>query len=186
MKINTLRLSKVFIAILISLFFLWGCSNDNSDSTEKKLNLKVDKALMDVSPHAALIFTSVHMKKDLNCLAAQETPKLLNKSLSDSPQGAKAQMMLNETTESFIEMCKFYNEIVLKTKPTFEMIKNNSNTLKKLYSFSMFVSDGDGNEFTSREIGLFPSLESCEIFENRAREHEIPTRKCSLWSEKKF
>ncbi len=44
---------------------------------------------MAVSPHAAVIFTSIQMQKDLNCLAAQETPKLLNKSSDDSPQGEK-------------------------------------------------------------------------------------------------
>ncbi len=188
MKMNALRLNRVVVVIFIFLLFLWGCSNDNSDSTKEKLNLKVDKSLMDVSPHAAVIFTSIQMQNDLVCLAAQETPKLLNKSLDDSPQGEEVKRMFNETTESFIKMCKFYNEIVLATNPTFEMIKNDSNTLKRLYSFSIFLPNDDQNEFTSREeeIGLFSSVESCEMFENRARELNIPTRKCSLWSEEKF
>ena len=186
---NALSFRRVVIIFLVLLSLLGGCNNDNSDSTtEDKLNLKVDKALMDISPHASIIFTSVQMQKDLNCLAAQETPKIFNKSLDNSHQGEKVKKVLNETTESFIKMCEFYNEVVLVTNPTFEMIKSNSNTLMRLYSFSIFVPDDDDNEFTSKEeeIGLFSSLESCEMSENRARELDIPTRKCSLWSEEKF
>jgi hypothetical protein len=188
MKMNELCLNRVVAVIFIFLLLLWGCSNDKSDSTKNKLNLKVDKSLLDVSPHAAVIFTSIQMQKDLNCFAVQETPKLLNKSLDDSSQGTKVKMMFNETTESFIKMCKFYNEIVLATNPTFEMIKNDSNALKGLYSFSIFLLNDHENEFTSKEeeIGLFSSLESCEMFEKRAHDLNIPTRKCSLWSKEKF
>jgi hypothetical protein len=185
---NKLIRNSFFAIIFIFFSFYGGCSNEKSDSTKSKLNLKVDKALMDVSPHAAVIFTSIQMQKDLNCLAAEETPKLFNKSLDDSPQGEKLKVMINETTKSFIEICKFYNEIVLATNPIFEMIKNDRSELKELYIFSIFLPNDDENEFTSKEeeIGLFSSLESCEIFEIRARELDLPTRKCSLWIEEKF
>jgi len=164
---NGLCLKKVVTAIFISLLLLLGCKNEKPDSTEKKLNLKVDKSLVDVSPHAAAIFTSIQMQKDLKCLAAKEIPKLLNKSLDDSPQGEELKLMFNEKTKIYIKMCKFYNEIVLATNPIFEMIRNENKSLKELYSFSIFIPNDDETEVTSKEeeIGLFSTLESCEMFE---------------------
>ncbi len=181
MKMKNLCLHRVFV-FFIFLFFLFGCSNEKKDSPENKLILKIDKSLMDISPHAAVIFTSIQMQKDLNCLVAQEFSKHLNKSSGDSPQGEKVEMVVRETTEKFINRCKFYNELVMTTNPVFEKIKKNSRALKMLYSFSIFLPN-DENEFTSKEeeIGLFSSLESCEMFENRARELNLPTRKCRLW-----
>jgi hypothetical protein len=68
------------------------------------------------------------------------------------------------------------------------MFKNDSSSLKRLYGFAVYLPASDENESLRREegIGLFSSFESCAMFENRARELDISTRKCSLWSEQKF
>jgi hypothetical protein len=85
---DALRFSRLAILVIFASL-LWGCGNDNSDPAQEKLNLRIDKTLMEISPQAAIIFTSVQVQKDLNCLAAQETSRLLKKSLGDSPQAEK-------------------------------------------------------------------------------------------------
>lgn len=171
-----MKLYKSIFILFITLVLVSACTKEKP-TDEKKLGLIVDKKLTEISAHAGLIYTSMHLQKNLHCSVADQI------SLQDSIEAKK---ILQNVTRYFQNICDFYQEALSETTPIFNEIKQRNSLLEKLYFFSIYLPDDDDNDFTMKEedIGLFSSLEKCEKIESLARSYDIPTRKCKQWNEK--
>jgi len=141
---------KSIFILFITLVLVSACTKEKP-TDEKKLDLIVDKKLTEISAHAGLMYTSMHLQKDLNCLAADQI------SLKDSIEAKK---ILQNVTRRFRNICDFYQQALSETTPIFNEIKQRNSLLEKLYFFSIYLPYGDNSEFTMREedIGLFFSF----------------------------
>lgn len=175
-----MKLYKSIFILFITWVLLAACTKEKP-ADEKKLALKVDKKLTEISVHAGLIYTSLHLQKDLNCLAAN------NISSIDS---TKAKKILQNATRRFQNICDVYQQALSETEPVFNEIKQANSLLPKLYFFQIYLPKYGSNDLTNdlimreEDIGLFSSLEKCERIELLARSYDIPTRKCKQWNEK--
>ena len=161
---NIIQNFVIFFAVIILLF---GCDKKES-KVENNLHLKVDPVLTKISVEAGVIYTSIHLRKDLNCVVV------------DTP----AMNALESLGASNDNECKFFTEALNETLPVFEKIKHGKTLPDDLYAFTVFLhsfsSVGD-DTYMSETIGLFSSLESCERIETFAREYDMPSKKCYKW-----
>lgn len=154
-----------FVIFFLAMVFLFGC-NQKESKVENKLNLKVDSELSKISLEAGVIYTDIHLEKELNCLVVTDTP---------------AMHYLKSLGASLEKECKFFTEALNEALPVFEKIKQEKTLPEDLYAFIVFLPTETEETYKSETIGLFSSLQSCERIESIAREYDIPLKKCYKW-----
>jgi len=176
--------NPIFSYLFVVFLILLGCGREEPNP-DQKLQLRVDRRLTEISGYAGVLFTMMHLKKDLYCLAADKISlKNFENDPTDSPEERKVNDLLHNLVNRFSRICQFYGEAISETTPVFEEIKQRGSLPTKLYYFSIYLPDDNDNGSTKKEedIGLFSSLAKCETIEMIARENNIPTRKCNQWN----
>ncbi len=184
--IQTDKIWQVAISWFIFLIVIFGCSQDEIEN-EKILELKADEKIFEISEHVGVIYTSIHLQKDLNCLISEKMSATdLHVKKEQSSEATNGKEILKKIINDYSKICHFYEKVIEETTHVFEKIKLDEILPNETFSFMIYLADVDGNEFTKKEeeIGLFLSLDSCEKIEGLAREYNIPTKKCSLFNEK--
>ena len=67
----------------------------------------------------------------------------------------------------------------------FEIIRKTGSLPDVVYTFSVFVPAGDIadlDSYVEEEQGLFLDMQNCGKLENFAREMDMPTRRCRIWT----
>lgn len=176
-----MKLYKSIFILFITWVLLSACAREKP-TDEKKLDLIVDRKLTEISADAGVIYTSMHLQKDLNCLDQI--------SIIDSIDGKigsiELKKIIQNSKRASQNICDLYQKALSETEPVFNEIKQTNSLLQNLYFFSIYLPNHDSGDLTMREevIGLFSSLEKCERIELLARSYDIPTRKCKQWNER--
>src|SRR3989304_6974330 len=106
-----------FVIFFAAILFLFGCDKKES-RVENKLDLKVDSVLNKISGEVGVIYTTIHLQKDLNCIVADTQVMIFLESLGTSKE----------------KECKFFTEAVNETLPVFENIKKEKTLPEDLYA----------------------------------------------------
>ena len=164
--------------------------SDQSKKIKKndlEINPNLDENLMKISPHAAILYTDLYLKKDLNCLALNKLiPNFKEKEYSIKNDHTK--VLLSDLQKNIKIKCNFYKSVIDHTDNIFSKIKIDGSLPKEVFIFKLYFKGDDSNEFLYKEeeIGLFLSIGDCERFENLARTYNFATKKCNLFENKKL
>lgn len=173
-------LSLVVVAVLgpiVALVYADGWANIGRDGPR----LPRDDALMEISPFAALIQATQRFRVESSC----ETAEFLTTVVLDDGTGQE-NPFLEEFVNGIRSECMLLSLAEQATEPVFQSIKDAGTLPDTAYVFSLFVYDANLESslagYAEETIGLFSDPGSCNRIEEVARELQLPTRRCLVWS----
>ena len=182
-----MRSVRTILLVLLGtalLFSVTAYPEDKSKSaTSKKQNIELDPVLKEVNALVAVLDVTVRLNKLTNCLLANSISGLQVEGDKKSPQSS-SNPILKEIGVQQEGLCKLFEMAENETMVAFDEIRNHRKLLNQQFVFWIFLSKGNDDEaFSEKQVGLFPSLDSCVKVEEVARDYSIPTRKCREWKD---
>lgn len=171
-----MRISSIFVIAITFLLFITSCANQEEEDRKTILNEKIDSELAKVSFELALLKAHVDWAAELNCL------------MSDVFNNSKATKNIGNTKQS---ICSVFKEAKEFTSIVSSAAIQNNKIIHEGYIFyaqrgttfegeerrlGLIISD-KGDE----PVGLFESVDRCQLAEKTLRNLDISTRSCRKW-----